>query len=329
MQWEAKNPANIALIKYMGKTDTAHNSPSNPSLSYTLQGLETHVTLTLHDKPYDRWLPLACTKNDATHTTFIFCEQAEKNSQSEEFCLSQAAQQRFLTHLAYIKQRLGYAGHFIVRSANNFPTATGLASSASSFAALTACAVQAITALSQGAPLPAKAIAQLSQHGSGSSCRSFFSPWALWDETGARAIDLPYADLRHAVIILSERHKAVSSSEAHRRVKTSAYFTGRPDRARERLRQLIHALSTKDWTAAFQLVWAEFKDMHRLFETASPPFSYTEKNLLSLLDYLKQSWDNSGDGPLITMDAGPNIHLLFRRDQQLQLKALKKELPTI
>ena len=35
-QWLAHAPANIALIKYMGKDDQATNLPANPSLSFTL-----------------------------------------------------------------------------------------------------------------------------------------------------------------------------------------------------------------------------------------------------------------------------------------------------
>ena len=30
---------------------------------------------------------------------------------------------------------------------------------------------------------------------------------------------------------------------------------------------------------------------------------------------LQTLWEKEGDGPLITMDAGPNIHLLYRLDQ--------------
>lgn len=48
MQWFAQAPANIALIKYMGKKDDKNNSPDNPSLSYTLNNLLTSVLLESH-----------------------------------------------------------------------------------------------------------------------------------------------------------------------------------------------------------------------------------------------------------------------------------------
>lgn len=45
MNWLAHAPANIALIKYMGKKDENANSPDNPSLSYTLNNLISTVRL--------------------------------------------------------------------------------------------------------------------------------------------------------------------------------------------------------------------------------------------------------------------------------------------
>ena len=45
MRWYASAPSNIALIKYMGKTDYNGNKPTNSSLSYTLTHLNTHVEI--------------------------------------------------------------------------------------------------------------------------------------------------------------------------------------------------------------------------------------------------------------------------------------------
>ena len=37
----------------------------------------------------------------------------------------------------------------------------------------------------------------------------------------------------------------------------------------------------------------------------------SQKALVDILNF----WEKSGDGPIVTMDAGSNIHLLFRKDQ--------------
>lgn len=297
LKWFAEAPSNIALIKYMGRKDEATKIPDNASLSYTLPHLKSSVELEISSEKTSRWEALVT--NDSLPLT-----------------LSEKAQQRFLTHLHNILDYFSYQQTFIVRSCNNFPQASGLASSASSFAALTLVAVQAICALMHQPEPPLNIIAQLSRRGSGSSCRSFFSPWALWDNEFVHAINLPYKNLQHQVVVISRDEKAILSSEAHRQVQTSPFYAERPERAEKRLQALIHALNHKNWETAYHITWDEFQDMHHLFETASPAFSYRNDASLQLLKKLQTYWEKKGDGPLITMDAGPNIHLLYCPEQQ-------------
>ncbi len=305
MIWSSTAPANIALIKYMGKQDPSKNIPSNASLSYTLDHLQSFVELEATLEKQDTWQPL---------------------SQHEDLPLTEKETQRFLTHLAFIKKYFDYQGHFHVRSANSFPAACGLASSASSFAALTQCAVEALCAL-QNRPLPSKTvISALSRQGSGSSCRSFFKPFALWEAENAHEITLPYPHLRHITVLITREQKKISSSEAHKLVRSSLLFSDRPQRAQSRLTALIHALQQQDWEQAYYLTWQEFWDMHTLFETASPPFGYLSCASLTALNYLREYWHLHKDGPLVTMDAGPNIHLLFRPDQQTMYHQIAQDL---
>ncbi|MGL6036940.1 MAG: diphosphomevalonate/mevalonate 3,5-bisphosphate decarboxylase family protein [Legionella sp.] len=297
MHWLAQAPANIALIKYMGKRDTASNLPDNSSLSYTLNNLLTTVKLEQLPAKKDVWEPLATPGAAA-------------------FELSASGQQRFLQHLERLKNHFAYAGSFVVQSSNNFPHGSGLASSASSFAALTKCAALALSELT-GKPMPAVAeLAHLSRLGSGSSCRSFYSPWALWQENNeVEPLDLPYKQLIHQVIIISGQEKKISSSEAHQRVKTSSFYQSRPQRAEEHLKLLLNAFRAEDWPSMYQICWQEFQDMHQLFSSCAQPFSYITQESMQVLKLLQKQWDDKGDGPLVTMDAGPNIHLLYRNDQ--------------
>ncbi len=296
MLWFAQAPANIALIKYMGKKDNVNNIPNNPSLSYTLNNLISSVELESQAGKEDFWEPL-------------------ETPGAEPFVLSPAGQQRFLQHLARMKEYFHYSGSFIVRSTNNFPQGSGLASSASSFAALTKCAALALSELSSQ-PLPSiETQAQLSMRGSGSSCRSFYSPWAFWKDETVAAIELPYPQLQHQVIIISHAEKHVLSSDAHLRVKSSHNYPTRSQRAETNLRGLLAALKEKDWSNAYQICWREFQDMHQLFATSIPPFNYITATCSTALKSLQDLWQRKGDGPIVTMDAGPNIHLLYRPDQ--------------
>lgn len=305
-QWLAQAPANIALIKYMGKKNQETNLPANPSLSFTLDNLKSNVSLEASPGKQDYWEPLEIPGID-------------------HFVLSKDAQQRFLNHLAFLKKQFSYEKGFIVRSNNTFPLSTGLASSASSFAALTKCAVLALSELTHQ-PLPSvEAMAQFSRHGSGSSCRSFFSPWALWDNEDVTAIELPYMNLLHEVIIVSHEVKSISSSKAHELIKTSPKYAERPERAKQNLEALLDAFRAKRWTNAYEVCWREFQDMHALFTSCEQPFTYMTEQTLVLLDQLQASWQQHGDGPIVTMDAGPNIHLLYRPDQAELARTFKQD----
>ena len=56
-------------------------------------------------------------------------------------------------------------------------------------------------------------------------------------------------------------------------------------------------------------------DLHSLFETTRPPFRYKKTSSQKVLDCINEYWKSKNDGPLITMDAGANVHLLYRPDQ--------------
>ncbi|WP_058534703.1 diphosphomevalonate/mevalonate 3,5-bisphosphate decarboxylase family protein [Legionella saoudiensis] len=307
MHWLAHAPANIALIKYMGKKDESSNNPDNSSLSYTLNNLLSTVKLEQIDSEQDAWEPLVVPGQ-------------------VKFALSELGEKKFLNHLARIKKYFNYEGSFLVQSCNNFPHSSGMASSASSFAALTRCAVFALAELTQRELPTVEEQASLSRLGSGSSCRSFHSPWVLWqNDNTVKPIELPYPELIHQVVVISAEQKAVSSSEAHKLVKSSELYETRAERAEENLTRLLNAFMAKDWGEAYQICWREFQDMHQLFNTCAQPFSYISSNSLGVLNDLQQLWDKKGDGPIVTMDAGPNIHLMYRPDQMEMAREFKRD----
>lgn len=307
MLWFAQAPSNIALIKYMGKKDASSNIPNNDSLSYTLNKLTSSVALEAIPGKKDSW--------DSLNTPGL-----------APFELSEKAQSRFLAHLQFLKNHFNYQGAFIVRSNNNFPMGSGIASSASSFAALTRCAVRALSELTEQALPDTDTQAKLSQKGSGSSCRSFYEPWALWNQNGVTAIKtIPYSELYHQVILVSHEEKPVLSTEAHKLVETSSAYEGRKQRAQDNLKSLLTAFEYKKWRESYEICWREFMDMHNMFKTSSPSFDYMNDATNALLVQLQKDWEHYGDGPIVTMDAGPNIHLIYQQSQRELADRFKRD----
>ncbi len=308
-KWLADAPSNIALIKYMGKEDRDLNSPINASLSYTIDHLLSRVELELNKEGLDRWEPLVA---DGFYPVR----------------LSDFGKKRFLDHLHFLRMQFQFEGSFVIRSSNNFPADCGIASSASSFAALTLVAVQALQELTNrsGIEIDVKRISDWSRQGSGSSCRSFYKPWCFWGKEGAKTIRLPLEKLYHQVIVITDRAKEVSSSQAHQKVNSSLLYEGRVKRAEMRLDQLIESFNQGDWRKSYEICWSEFWDMHALFETSHPHFGYISEGSMKVLRLLEQYWEKYNDGPLVTMDAGANIHLLYKEEQRNYALRVKHEL---
>lgn len=301
MKVKVSAPSNIALIKYMGKSCATNNRPLNRSLSWTLNHLRTFVEVEEIAGASDQLV-----SNSSTATV-----------------ISPKGKERFLKFLSLLKSEFGLKNSLGVSSFNNFPQDCGLASSASSFAALTLATYKLAKQQGLTENRSPKELAQISQRGSGSSGRSFFSPWAEWNEEGFQGVELPITQLLHQVVVISDQPKSVSSSTAHQRVATSLLLSGRAERAQRRLQELKSAFQENNWVQAFELCWQEFWDMHLLFETSSPPFGYLNSATMEALTLLRRHWDELGDGPLVTLDAGPNIHLLYRKDQNAMAEKIK------
>lgn len=270
----------------MGKIEALGNKPTNASLSWTMENLRTEVQIE-PTKGDDKWSGL-------------------KGLQ-----LKSHGVEKYLKHFQFLKVQWKVRDNFHIKSGNNFPSDCGLASSASSFAALTMAAAKTFQKINpQNWGEDPKSLSKLSRQGSGSSCRSFFSPWALWKDEGAEDIDLPLK-LHHAVLILENEPKKVSSSEAHKRVVTSPRFNGRVKRAEQKLEELISVIRKSEWKIGRELVWDEFEDMHELFHTSQNPFRYITPKAREILNWVQTSWKKQGHGPWVTLDAGPNIHFLF------------------
>lgn len=338
-------PSNIALIKYMGKITQSGNRPTNPSFSYTLDNLRTFVRLTKKSE------------TEAKSNWKLLQDSSIPNLQ--EIKLSEKGQNRFLAFFEMLKVEMNLTGEYLIESANNFPADCGLASSASSFAALTLAAYEFnkvhlenswiinksknVLATLASSDYSHKIIKQdkiqdtfitrelskLSRQGSGSSCRSLVGPWGLWADDHAVAVSNSYNELIAMAVIVEDSKKLVSSSEAHLRVTSSPFFGGRPERAEHRLEQLLLTLQFHQWKKAYEICWEEFMDMHDLFHTAQPSFYYMNEDSKAVLESVRQIWATENDGPIVTMDAGANVHLLFRKDQKQLVSEVAEKMKSL
>ena len=102
----------------------------------------------------------------------------------------------------------------------------------------------------------------------------------------------------------------------YKHIVSSPIFSTRATRAEQRLKQLLNSMYNKDWYTSYKIVLEEFLDMHELFETCDNNFNYIQNDKSQYtIKYIETFCKKYADGPIMTIDAGPNVHLLFREDQ--------------
>jgi diphosphomevalonate decarboxylase len=322
----ASAPSNIALIKYMGKRDASRNLPANPSLSLTLESLRTYVEISRDSSENGtHWIhALPEFARDASARLRGPFRHAEN---PEVPILSEAGVSKVIRHVERLRAALPalLASHGLecdpsggigIRSANTFPSASGIASSASSFAALTLACAAAMSAdpdelgraFARDESLR-RELSALSRLGSGSSCRSIEGPWVLWEGESASPIETRMPELVDIVLLIAAGPKLVSSSQAHAQVTTSPLWDGRVERVVHRLETVEAALGEGDLNTLARTAWAEMWEMHSLFHTCSEPFTYWEPMTIEALNWLSPHL-RVGNPPIVTLDAGPNVHVL-------------------
>lgn len=317
-------PSNIALIKYMGKRDSSLNLPDNASLSMTLNELATWVSIRSGDSGSGLVLDAGLPDGAPSQARAPRLNQAGTDKVLRHAALVRSESERILPAYGMVYT---FVPDLALRSCNTFPEASGIASSASSFAAVTLAVALASAGDSQAFALAwlqnadfRRELARVSRRGSGSSCRSFEGPWVRWEGEDARALDLSglgaarLPELAHFVLLISSEAKAVSSSQAHARVKSSPLWNGRVARVVQRLAAFETALRRADLASLARIAWSEAWEMHSLFHTASEPFTYWKSGTVAALEWLAPyiyvaSGTSAPVPPIVTMDAGPNIHI--------------------
>lgn len=295
-----KSPSNIAIVKYWGKH--GEQLPANPSLSLTLS--VAHTTTQITYQPGD------------ANVTFYF-----------EGKFHPAFASRVS---AYIK-RLAQDNPVLtgldleIRSENSFPHSAGIASSASAMSALAVCVGSIVYAeerkeIDQDFWQMASYNARL---GSGSAARSVRGPVMIWGEMD----DVPgssdlfavedsqvhtiFKTFHDTILIVDREEKQVKSSAGHALMHNHPYAKQRFERARLQMRELLSAVRTGDVELFGRIAEAEALDLHGMMMTSTPPYLLIKPNTLSVINALHEFREDTGLPVFMTLDAGPNVHLLY------------------
>lgn len=297
---------NIALIKYWGNRDDELRLPANGSISITLGGLRTEITLDFDP--------------DLSTDELLF-----NGSPAPASSLDRVRHQ-----LDYIRSRSGMSAAARVTSHSNFPAGAGIASSAAAFAALTVAGCAAA-----GLDLPARDLSRIARRGSGSASRSIFGGFVEWhtgkdeSESFSEAIAGPdHWDLVDLIAVVSRDPKPVSSTEGHSRAASSPLQAGRVADAPRRLAVCREAILAKDFSALAMIAELDSNMMHGVMMTSEPPVYYWTAETIRLMRTVR-GLRSAGAQVFFTIDAGPNVHCLCPASQAAEISSKLLDVPGV
>lgn len=299
---------NIALAKYWGKRDFGHNLPAVPSLSVTLAGMATTTTVA-----FDPAL---------TADAFTLAGHAAKEGDAR----------RVTALLDRVRARRGFATYAHVSSANDFPTAAGLASSASAFAALALAATAAA-----GLPHDAAIVSDLARKSSVSAARSALGGFVELragregdEDLAAEAVaPADHFSLRVLVAVTREGPKSTLSTEGMLHTqRTSPFYPPWVATAPALFARVREAVLAGDLPALGVAAEESALRMHAAAIAACPGLIYWAGATVEVIDEVKRL-RAAGLPAWFTIDAGPHVKVLTTAEREDEVERAIAAVPGV
>lgn len=313
-----RSPSNIALVKYWGKKSGVQ-IPANPSISFTLENCHSETSVSLVEKE---------TKSKDVELRFYFDGKA-----------NMAFQLKMLKFFESIKKSFPFLSThgLLIHSTNSFPHSSGIASSASAMSALALCLCDLQQELKGKKGYDDKFFRKASTFarlGSGSASRSVYPYIAEWgkadylrgtsDEYAVpfeKHLHKTFKTYQNTILIASSAEKKVSSRVGHSLMKTNPFAKTRYAQANNNLKEITSALKTGDLEKFGAITEEEAMTLHALMMCSSPSFILMAPSTLAMIEKIKQYREESKLPVYFTLDAGPNIHLLYPKNISKKVEA--------
>lgn len=299
------SPSNIALIKYWGKKGV--QIPTNASLSFTLARSQTETIIEYSPSPNGK-------------SSIEFSLEGIPNSIFAEKTSS------FFRNISNIFPFINQLD-FRIYSKNTFPHSAGIASSASGMSAiaLILCDIENqyfnTFATKEEFFQKASFVARL---GSGSACRSIYGGLVSWGdiESVENSSDLygikltgninPVFETYHdSILIVDSAQKKVSSRVGHELMNSNPFSGKRFEQADINVQKILSVLNSGNLDEFVKIVELEALTLHAMMMTSNPYFLLMKPGTISIIEKIWEFRKDTGIPVCFTLDAGPNIHLLY------------------
>ncbi|MCB0735975.1 MAG: diphosphomevalonate decarboxylase [Bacteroidetes bacterium] len=319
IEWQS--PSNIAIVKYWGKH--GNQLPANPSLSFTLSTSYSQTSMEFDVNPDRKKFDLDFEFEGKPSPKFA--ERIQKYFERN------AADFPYLNNLKlYLKSR------------NSFPHSAGIASSASAMSALAMCIASMESRLFGGFPeksmfrMRASHLARLA---SGSAARSVYGGLVAWGESEFIANSSDYyavpvnenlhdtfKSFHDTILIVDAGEKAVSSSAGHSLMTKHPYSEMRYFTARQHMEMLKEIMEQGDVEEFGKILENEALTLHGLMMNSDPSFILMKPNTLKIIEIVREVRESQKFPWYFTLDAGPNVHLMYPHEVADEARKLITEL---
>lgn len=298
-----RSPSNIAIVKYWGKH--GNQLPNNPSISFTLSNCFTETKIN-----YTTCRDVTCRVQPTIDFFFEGKENPAFKAKIEKFIKDNEQYFSFLEGL-----------HLKIESYNSFPHSSGIASSASSMSALVMCL---LGIKYKDKDINLEEASFLSRLASGSAARSVYPTMTLWGKTPslsdssdeyaisiADMINPVFKSYHDSILIVSSKEKSVSSRAGHSLMNNHPMAESRYATARKNTEDLLTILKQGDLESFIKIAEAEANQLHDLMATSTPSYTLKEPNTINIINKIIEFRRETSLPVCYTLDAGPNVHLLY------------------
>lgn len=326
-------PVNIAAVKYWGKRDTTLILPTNSSLSVTLSQDDLKSLTSAK-------VIVNGSKDGKDRLWLNGVEEAIKSGGRTDVCLKEMKKLRAEIEAADPTLPVLSSHPLHLASVNNFPTAAGLASSASGLSALIYTLATLYSLASHGVSL--SQLSRIARQGSGSACRSLFGGFVAWDmgvlengeDSGARQVATEDSwDLEALVCVVSDKKKGTASTAGMQKTIESSELLqerikkgGVVDR---RMAVMEKAIKEKDFATFATETMRDSNQFHAVCLDTFPPIFYlndVSRAIIALVGEINRAYGEFKAA--YTFDAGPNAVLYCeKKEVELVLEIVKQYFP--
>ena len=293
---------NFALIKYWGKANSGQNIPAMSSISLTI---DTLISTTKISK-----------KPEIQETIWILNGEHQPD-------LGQ-----ILPTLDYLSE-VGEVGEpCLIKSDNNFPTAAGLASSASGVASI-------VVAYNRffDLGLTNKQMTKAAMLGSGSAPRSLLPGIVLLDMENQfdcqTLVEPNQWPLSVIVCITDDQRKTISSRKGMEiSRKTSPLYESWLKVNASHIERAKKAINERNLRALGQVSEENCKQMHEVMMASNPSINYMTNKTIDCINAI-ESIRSSGFDLFHTVDAGPQVKIICKTKDSSLIQKRISSLPGV